>query len=256
MTSDAQLTGGTVFVRLVTQSLLCPAAQASRHASSAEVAELADAHGSGPCTRKGVGVRVPSSAPKAFPINKMSTQLERILAHTRLEVRDRRAAADLPLLERKAAAHSPRGFDSFRVLGDDMLRNAGDAAEGLEIVFPFDPTRDDPPWLAFNSRFEKRFGSRPDVFASLAYDTMNILLQAVCRAGLNRGKIRDALTAVEDCKGVTGDMVFDPNCKNMVPMYLATVHGGKYQFRRYPMQVPYARVGEGGVQYNSPPIAD
>src|SRR5205085_5789540 len=30
---------------------------------SAEVAELADAHGSGPCTRKGVGVRVPSSAP-------------------------------------------------------------------------------------------------------------------------------------------------------------------------------------------------
>ena len=149
-----------------------------------------------------------------------------------------------------------RVFGSFRVLGDDMLRNAGDAAEGLEIVFPFDPTRDDPPWLAFNSRFEKRFGSRPDVFASLAYDTMNILLQAVCRAGLNRGKIRDALTAVENYKGVTGDMVFDPNCKNMVPMYLATVHGGKYQFRRYPMQVPYARVGEGGVQYNGPPIAD
>src|SRR5947207_13355127 len=29
----------------------------------AEVAELPDAHGSGPCTRKGVGVRVPSSAP-------------------------------------------------------------------------------------------------------------------------------------------------------------------------------------------------
>ncbi len=27
------------------------------------MAELADAHGSGPCTRKGVGVRVPSSAP-------------------------------------------------------------------------------------------------------------------------------------------------------------------------------------------------
>src|SRR5581483_134591 len=30
----------------------------------AEVAELADAHGSGPCARKGVGVRVPSSAPE------------------------------------------------------------------------------------------------------------------------------------------------------------------------------------------------
>ena len=31
----------------------------------AEVAELADARGSGPRTRKGVGVRVPSSAPKS-----------------------------------------------------------------------------------------------------------------------------------------------------------------------------------------------
>ena len=147
-------------------------------------------------------------------------------------------------------------FGSFRLLGDDLLRNAGDAAEGLEIVFPFDPSRDDPLWLAFNQRFEKRFAGRPDAFASLAYDTMNILLQAVCRAGLNRGRIRDALTAVESYKGVTGDMVFDTNCKNMVPMYLATVHGGKYQFRRYPMQVPYARVGEGGVHYNGPPIAD
>jgi hypothetical protein len=32
----------------------------------AEVAELADAHGSGPCTRKGVEVQVLSSAPKAY----------------------------------------------------------------------------------------------------------------------------------------------------------------------------------------------
>ena len=35
--------------------------------SRAEVAELADARGSGPRTRKGVGVRVPSSAPMYFP---------------------------------------------------------------------------------------------------------------------------------------------------------------------------------------------
>src|SRR5437660_11780302 len=38
----------------------------SRQQLQAEVAELADAHGSGPCTRKGVGVRVPSSAPKVL----------------------------------------------------------------------------------------------------------------------------------------------------------------------------------------------
>ena len=51
-------------------------------------------------------------------------------------------------------------------------------------------------------------------------------------------------------------MVFDPNCKNIVPMYLATVHAGKVTFRRYGMEMAYARVGEGGVAYNGPPPAD
>jgi ABC-type branched-subunit amino acid transport system substrate-binding protein len=147
-----------------------------------------------------------------------------------------------------------RVFGSFRVLGDDLYRIAGPAADGLEVVFPFDPTRDDPAWLAFNQRFEKRFGKRPEVFASLGYDTMNILLQAICDAGLNRGKIRDALTGLERYKGVTGEMVFDPNCKNIVPLYLATVRDGKASFRRYSMQIPYARVGEDGVSYSGPPV--
>ncbi len=51
-------------------------------------------------------------------------------------------------------------------------------------------------------------------------------------------------------------MVFDPNAKNIVPLYLATVKDGKYQFRRYPMQAPYATVGQNGVHYNGPPVAD
>jgi branched-chain amino acid transport system substrate-binding protein len=164
--------------------------------------------------------------------------------------------AGMILKQMRAMGMKQRVFGSYRVLGDDLMANAGDAAEGLEIVFPYDATRDDPAWLAFNQRFEQRFGKKPDAFASLAYDTMNILLRAICRAGLNRGRIRDALTSVENYKGVTGDMVFDPNCKNIVPMYLATVHGGKYSFRRYGMDAAYAKVGENGVQFNGPQPAD
>ena len=50
----------------------------------------------------------------------MSTQLEQILAHTQLEVTERRAVADTALLERNAAAHTPRGFEA-------ALRRAGPA---------------------------------------------------------------------------------------------------------------------------------
>jgi len=40
----------------------------------------------------------------------MPTQLDQILPHTLLEVNARKATADYGLLERKAAAHTPRGF--------------------------------------------------------------------------------------------------------------------------------------------------
>ena len=40
----------------------------------------------------------------------MATQLDQILAHTLLEVTERKAMANLPALERAAAAHRPRGF--------------------------------------------------------------------------------------------------------------------------------------------------
>jgi indole-3-glycerol phosphate synthase len=40
----------------------------------------------------------------------MPTQLDQILAHTLLQVNARKAAADYSFLERKAAAHTPRGF--------------------------------------------------------------------------------------------------------------------------------------------------
>jgi ABC-type branched-subunit amino acid transport system substrate-binding protein len=166
------------------------------------------------------------------------------------------APAGAILRQMREAGMKQRVFGSFRVLGDDLFRTAGDAAEGLEVVFPFDPTRDDPMWLAFQQRFEKRFGAHPDAFASLAYDTMNILLQSICKAGLNRGKIRDALTATEHYKGVTGEMTFDPNCKNIVPMYLATIHGGKAAYRRYGMEPAYAKTTDAAPAYHGPAIAD
>ena len=166
------------------------------------------------------------------------------------------APAGLILKQMREAGMKQPVFGSFRVLGDDLLQTAGAAADGLEVVYPFDPTRDDPAWLAFRQRFQKRYQAQPDTFASLAYDTMNILLEAICRGGLNRGHIRDALANVEHYKGVTGDMTFDTNSKNVVPMFLGTVKNGKVEFRRYPMQLPYAKVGENGVPYNGPAVAN
>jgi hypothetical protein len=142
-------------------------------------------------------------------------------------------------------------------------------------VFPYDPTRSDSKWLDFNRRFEARFSEKPEQFASLAYDAMNALLDSICKAGLNRARIHDALANIEQYDGVTGHMVFDPNQKNVAPMYLGTVHNGAITYRVATMekvtqsaqvpaaqaasaapQVPYARVGEDGVDYSGPHRAD
>jgi ABC-type branched-subunit amino acid transport system substrate-binding protein len=149
-----------------------------------------------------------------------------------------------------------RVFGSHRTIGDELIKQAGPAAEGFEAVYPYDPTRSDPRWLEFNARYEARFHEKPDHFASLAYDQMQILLHAISRAGLNRGRIRDALTGIENYRGVTGDMVFDPNCKNIAPLFLAHVHNGTIEYRRITMERPYARVGENGVQYSGPELPD
>ncbi len=183
-----------------------------------------------------------------------------------------------------------RVFGSYRTLGDDLLAQAGPAAEGFEAVFPYDPTRSDPKWVDFNRRYEAKFEEKPEQFAALAYDAMNALLESICRAGLNRARIHDALAQVYEYDGVTGRMVFDPNQKNVSPMYLGTVRDGKITYRVATMEkqetgdrrqetekqetgdrrqenpattdvvtspsVPYARVGEDGVSYAGPHEAD
>ena len=179
------------------------------------------------------------------------------------------------LKQMRAIGMKQRVFGSYRTLGPELLAQAGSAAEGFEAVFPYDPSRNDPRWLDFNRRFETRFHEQPEQFASLAYDAMNALLDSICKAGLNRARIHDALADIEQYDGVTGHMIFDPNQKNVAPMYLGTVHDGAIMYRLATMDkplaaqhladaqapsavspAPYARVGEDGVSFAGPRTAN
>jgi branched-chain amino acid transport system substrate-binding protein len=215
---------------------------------------------------------------KYLPGDKDFTQQLRVIRSSRVDAivlwTDETQAAEI-LKEMRAAGMKQRVFGAYRTLGPTLLTEAGDAAEGFEAVFPYDPTRNDPKWIDFNHRFEARFHEKPEQFASLAYDAMNALLDSICKAGLNRARIHDALANIEQYDGVTGHMVFDPNQKNVAPMYLGTVHNGAVTYRVATMekppaagppavgqigpsaqQAPYARVGEDGVDYAGPHRAD
>jgi branched-chain amino acid transport system substrate-binding protein len=166
-----------------------------------------------------------------------------------------------------------RVFGAYRTLGPELLEQAGAAAEGFEAVFPYDAARNDPRWVEFNRRFEEKYQAKADAFAALAYDAMNALLDSICKAGLNRARIHDALASIDEYDGVTGHMVFDPNQKNVAPMFLGSVHDGSIKYRAASMEKlppappagsaatnpetkPYAHVGEEGVSYAGPRIGD
>ena len=175
-------------------------------------------------------------------------------------------------------------FGSYRTIGDDLIAQAGDVAEGFEAVFPYDASRTDARWQKFKGDYALKYREKPEQFASLAYDAMSVLLSSICEAGLNKARIMDALAQVYEYDGVTGHMVFDTNSKNIAPMYLARVHNGAIEYRSASMDplpahlesapfvpaaatvastsaakgvsMPYARVGEDGVSYSGPSVGD
>jgi hypothetical protein len=75
---------------------------------------------------------------------------------------------------------------------------------------------------------------------------------------LNRARIHDALARIEQYDGVTGHMVFDPNQKNVAPMYLGRVHDGAITYRPASMEreQAYAHLENTDVNYAGPARAD
>jgi len=167
------------------------------------------------------------------------------------------------LKQLRAMGMKQRVFGAYRTLGDDLLAQAGPAAEGFEALYPYDPSHRDPRWIAFQQRYQAKYGEKPEQFAALAYDAMNVLLDSICKAGLNKARIQDALDQVYQYDGVTGHMAFDPLNKNVAPMYLGTVKSGAITYRVATMEkkpaaapAPYARVGEDGVEFDGPHTAN
>lgn len=123
-------------------------------------------------------------------------------------------------------------FGGGRIAYPEVIRVAGSAAEGLVAVSAIDPSRTDPTWQDFRQRFEKRFQTEPDPYASYAYDGMTILIAAIRKAGLNRGKIMDALRelAMKPYNGVSGRAFFDYALNNIAPVSFARVKNGHFEY--------------------------
>jgi len=88
-----------------------------------------------------------------------------------------------------------------------------------------------PEAQGFVEHYESKFGEL-GLYSGLAYDSANILIQAIQKAGVrDREKVLAALRSLGDFKGVTGEISFDPKGDNrhrVISIYRVT--GGKLEF--------------------------
>ena len=115
-----------------------------------------------------------------------------------------------------------------RVVHEDFLYRAGEAANGVIAAYPYDPDADIPALKAFKSAYRKRFGRLPSVYATHSYDGTWMVVEAIREAGLNRYRIRDALAAIKRYQGITGEIIMDDVYSDRGPVTLTTVRDGHF----------------------------
>ena len=105
-----------------------------------------------------------------------------------------------------------------------FLERAGAAAEGVLFPLPCDPAYNTTP---FSEEFRARFDRVPDCVTAQTYDAARLIVAAVKRAGLDRGRVRDAVQALAPWYGAAGEIRWDSHGQNRREVGLATYRGGR-----------------------------
>ena len=107
---------------------------------------------------------------------------------------------------------------------------AGPASDGLIVGSPWFVGKDDPVNKRFVDAFKAKNGRDPDQFAAQAYDTMQIVAEAIDRAGsTDPDKLREALLATKH-NGVMGPFTFSPgrDPASTEGVVVLVMNGGKF----------------------------
>lgn len=120
------------------------------------------------------------------------------------------------------------GWDS-----EELGKNAGEAIEGSFYTNHYAVDNPSPEITKFVAEYGSAYnGAVPDGLAALGYDATRVLFEAMQRAGSTDGaKLRDAIAATKDFKGVTGNISLNADRDAVKPAVVVERKGGKWVFR-------------------------
>ncbi len=117
------------------------------------------------------------------------------------------------------------GFNS-----PEVIKIAGQAADGLIVATPWFAGKDDPKVQEFIKNYKAEYGIEPDQFAAQAYDALYIYAEALKNAGeADRDAFRDALAEIKGFEGILGAFSFDEEGDVEMTPTVITIKDGKFQ---------------------------
>jgi branched-chain amino acid transport system substrate-binding protein len=112
----------------------------------------------------------------------------------------------------------------------DIVKLAGAAANGVFYPFFFNPDQDLSALKNFEQRYTEKYGRNPEGTAALAYNGLQVLVEAIKVAGFDPAKIKDALYGVHNFEGIMGSIAIDDHGDMRLPIYIKTVQNGDFVF--------------------------
>jgi branched-chain amino acid transport system substrate-binding protein len=98
----------------------------------------------------------------------------------------------------------------------DFLKLGGKAVEGVLLRGQFLPDDPRPEVKAIVDKYKAKYNETPDFFAVHAYDTINLIAQAIEIGGATRQGVRDALPKLKDVPSVIyGKVTFNPETRRV-----------------------------------------
>ena len=113
------------------------------------------------------------------------------------------------------------------ISSEELISLGGKAVDGIRFngFFYSDMTQNGSE--KFIRNFRKRYGKEPDSYTALAYDSAQLLIEAIRKNGASREGIYEYLAKVNEFPGITGNLTFDKNHDVKSKIVILTIKDGK-----------------------------
>ena len=119
-------------------------------------------------------------------------------------------------------------FGQFEIEDPAFLAPAGNAAEGILYVYP-KIDLENPKTQAFIKNYTQRFGSAPNYYAFIGYDSVQLYNAAIAAcSGTESACVINWIRSAKNFAGVSGNMTFNPNKSIGREFEIKTVKNGEF----------------------------